>query len=311
MTIQAPWMICFLNSFLLVGDKMKTKTTSSAAAKERWKFLAQALRKKNKNSDVTSSEYSVRNFSGYDLYTVKSIQTDNSSEKWCSYKLKSGQPDDTEILVRLVGEQFTAEELCGFNNTGNVCIWPSEEVLSYYCYQHKQLLENKTIIELGCGMSALAGLQIAAATKAKGIFLSDGNEKGIDNLNIMLKSNNDNLISKNVESLLLKWDEEIYQNDSLSHLQARFDVIISADCLFFVNFHKALVTTIKFLLTPGGNCIFFAPYRSNTLTLFVEAAGQVFDVEVQENYDAHIWGQYQQYIQNNKQFDKKRTMQIN
>ncbi|XP_066930287.1 calmodulin-lysine N-methyltransferase-like [Clytia hemisphaerica] len=282
---------------------MKSKTTSSDAAKERWKFLAQALRKKNKNN-VTSSEYSVRNFSGYDLYSVKPIEVENSSEKWCSYKLNYGQTDDTEILVRLVGEQFTAEELRGFNNTGNVCIWPSEEVLSYYCYKHKQLFENKHIIELGCGMSALAGLQVAATLKTKEIVLSDGNEKGIDNLNIMLKSNHDTLVSKNVNSVLLKWDEGIYKNDCLAHLHGQFDVIISADCLFFVNFHKALVTTIQFLLAPGGHCIFFAPQRSNTLNLFVEAAGQIFDVEVEENYDTHIWGRYQYHMQNNKHFDK-------
>ena len=279
---------------------MKTSNTKPSAAKERWKLLAQALKKKKKDK----FESSVRNFVGYELFHIESENTiSKDTEKWYSYHLKRSK-NISPISVRLLNDQFTAEELCGFNNTGNVCIWPSEEVLSYYCDEFQHLLINKRILELGCGMSALAGLQIATTMETKRVCLSDGNSKGIENLNVMLDANKSKLLSSNVDTLLLEWNENIEADQNTQHLANSFDVIISADCLFFSKFHKALLNTIKFLLAPGGIGIFFAPKRSGTFDKFVELAGEVFDITVEENYDEDIWLKYQGYKQTIENFNE-------
>ncbi|KAL3270329.1 hypothetical protein HHI36_009377 [Cryptolaemus montrouzieri] len=59
---------------------------------------------------------------------------------WYSY---STQIEDVRYFVN-VGHRnrtFSAEDLMGFNNTGNICIWPSEETLSYYLVE--VLVETK------------------------------------------------------------------------------------------------------------------------------------------------------------------------
>ena len=121
---------------------METSNKNSSAAKERWKLLAQALKKKEKDK----FESSVRNFVSYELYCIaKHEQMDTKgTEKWYSYQLKKSKVV-SPISVRFLSDQFTAEELFGFNNTGNVCIWPSEEILSYYCDKFPLDLYNKII----------------------------------------------------------------------------------------------------------------------------------------------------------------------
>ena len=281
---------------------METSNKNSSAAKERWKLLAQALKRKEKDK----FESSVRNFVSYELYCIaKHEQMDTKgTEKWYSYQLKKSKVV-SPISVRFLSDQFTAEELFGFNNTGNVCIWPSEEILSYYCDKFQHLLKNKRILELGCGMSALAGLQIATTIETQRVCLSDGNSKGIENLNVMLEANKGKLLhSSNVDTLLLEWNEDIAVDKNIQHLAKSFDVIISADCLFFTNFHKALLNTIQFLLALDGIGIFFAPRRSGTLDKFVELAKEVFDVTVEENYDDDIWRKYQGFKQTIDNFNE-------
>ena len=102
---------------------MKRSNESSSAAKERWKILAQALKKKKKDK----FESSVRNFVGYELYDInKNEKMDiKNTEKWYSYQLKGSQNEKSPISVRFLSDQFTAEDLFGFNNTGNCLLYTS------------------------------------------------------------------------------------------------------------------------------------------------------------------------------------------
>ncbi|KAJ8443606.1 hypothetical protein Cgig2_019588 [Carnegiea gigantea] len=73
-------------------------------------------------------------------------------------------------------------EICNkydIDNTGLVCPWPSEEILSYYCLSHADMFRSKRIIELGAGYG-LAGLVIATVSEASEVVISDGNPRVVD-----------------------------------------------------------------------------------------------------------------------------------
>jgi Lysine methyltransferase len=66
--------------------------------------------------------------------------------------------------------------LRGFDNTGNIRIWPSEEVLAFYCVEQRAQFAQKRVLELAAGMSGLAGLVVAALADATRVMITDGNE---------------------------------------------------------------------------------------------------------------------------------------
>ena len=55
-------------------------------------------------------------------------------------------------------EELIAADECNIDNTGNICIWPCEEVLCWICVQQLHLFENNKVLELGAGLSGLVGL---------------------------------------------------------------------------------------------------------------------------------------------------------
>jgi len=167
-----------------------------------------------------------------------------------------------------------------FNNTGNVCIWPAEEVLAYYCILHKHRFEGKSVVELGGGYSCLAGFCIALNTQAPGvILLSDGNEKCVDLIRSMIHVNN--LEEGDVEAKCIRWDIGSSYEKYCNH----FDYVICADCLFFDDCRQSLANAIFYLLKPNGKAIIFAPKRGNTLQEFADICKPLFQTVCQsENY---------------------------
>ena len=55
--------------------------------------------------------------------------------------------------------------MLGFNNTGNVCIWPSEEVLVHWVLSRPTLFDGLRVCEIGGGMASLAGLAVALTSQ--------------------------------------------------------------------------------------------------------------------------------------------------
>ena len=152
------------------------------------------------------------------------------------------------------------QDLTGFNNTGNICVWPSEEVLAAYCLENPHLFKDKNVLELGAGMTGLAGLIVSQTCSPKNVLITDGNENSVENLTIVVNENKRlGLIEEDkVSSELVKWA------NGAKDLKMNFDVIICADCLFFDEGRPQLLECLKKALRSGGTAIIVAPSRSGT-----------------------------------------------
>lgn len=164
----------------------------SNKAQRRWRLLARALTRSPELSMELEDEISVRRFTSFDL--VKPILIENTLadpvSTWYDYRTILDH-ESFEVKVRRINKKsFTANELMGFNNTGNVCVWPSEECLAYYLLKNPQLCRNKTVLELGGGMSCLAGVYVAKYCEPAGVTLTDGNVTSVDNVRCIVARNN-------------------------------------------------------------------------------------------------------------------------
>ncbi|KAG5887493.1 hypothetical protein JTB14_023679 [Gonioctena quinquepunctata] len=176
---------------------------------------------------------------------------------WYKY---SACVDDFDYFVN-VGHRnrtFSAEDLMGFNNTGNVCIWPSEETLSHFVCSNLKKFSDKNVIELGGGMSCLAGLFAAKYGRAKSVTVTDGNKISMDNVQATLKCNEFDI---EVKCQVLKWS-----SFEPSH---QYDVILCADCLFFDDARADLIECLWNCLADDGVAYIMAPQRGDTLDKFI------------------------------------------
>ena len=82
----------------------------------------------------------------------------------------------------------------------------------------------------------------------------------MENLKIVVNENEKlNLIASKLVSVeLVKWA------NGAKDLEAEYDVVICADCLFFDEGRPQLLECLKKALLPGGTAIIVAPSRSGT-----------------------------------------------
>lgn len=263
-------------------------------ARRRWKILARALQRTCDVDAVPTNVddiISVRRFTTFDLVTSHPIILNDSSSdpdaSWFEYTATISQ-ETYSLHIRHPTRSFTAAELMGFNNTGNICVWPSEEVLAYYILCNLQYFCGKTVLELGGGMTCLAGLMVAKYTTAIKIHVTDGNISAIDNVQFIVKQNG---LGDRVTCSVLQWGD--IQVRPVGKYISTYDTILSADCLFFDEARRDLVETIWMMLNEGGTALIMAPRRGQTYEKFAEEAKmRGFHCKSKQYYNEHVWNRH-------------------
>lgn len=268
-------------------------------ARKRWQLLARALQRNKQELDKLSEDViSVRRITSFGLLNLRQLEniSDDPDAPWFEYTITIHQ-EMFLLKIRHLIKVVTPTDLMGFNNTGNVCVWPSEEVLAYYALCNKEAFDGKTVLELGGGMTCLAGLLIAKYTRASKVCLTDGNISSVDNVRSIVNQNGLNDSSK-ISCAVLQWG-------NLGKNKNQYNIVLAADCLFFDDGRSDLVTTMWVSLEENGQALVTAPKRGNTLDKFkVEAERVGFICTILEYYNKQIWERHLQLKSNNDNYDE-------
>jgi calmodulin-lysine N-methyltransferase len=232
---------------------------------------------------------------------------DNEATSWCHkvYTLS----DSTKITLReraarskLTLAQLFSHRVHGVDNTGNVRVWAAEGVLLYYMLQQaqqQQHIVNRRVLEIGAGMTALAGIGLAAGSTATSIVVTDGNPDAVSNQQVCLRLNEQLFASTAVQARTLLWDAAGASGAVAAVLAegGQFETVIGADCLFFTDFHADLVAVLQRLLAADGTVLLLQPTRGKSLDKFVQCAQTAFDVQRHDRYCEKVWAMHEEYLQ--------------
>lgn len=263
---------------------------------------AKSLLKPSINSDVHTLSSSLKSFGLIDYVPIIS-QENVDSMPWflCKWKHEKNERNRTSIKVKLVdNSSFTCQDLAGFDNSGNVRIWPCEELMAYLALFDESVcphLEGRVVMELGGGMTALAGMMVASQNKYSELYLTDGNEKCVINIELILKQNF--CIGSGIEDCDLPIRSNIYVQQlrwqvpsDRRNLDHRMQAVLLADCLFVHHAHNDLLNTLDALLVldDGGQVFILAPPRDGTMQMFVDLVNsdQRFVIDVHEHFSANF-----------------------
>ena len=275
----------------------------SVVARKRWQILKNALLKR-KQSFALEGIYSVRRFSSFQLFQVSEKQEEPSTNEstsdlhWLTYVYEGDGGFRVSVDVCMVPDVFSFEEVVGFNNTGNVCVWPSEEVMSFYCLENVSAFSGKSVCELGGGMTCLACVMLAATGLPSEVLLTDGNEKSVENLARICGRNAPVFHDTHVQWCNLVWNVLDF-GEKYSTYRNRYDIILCADCLFFTEVHQSLIDVINYLLKQEGCVYMFSPNRNNTHQQFCELAKKHFTtVKRIDSYHDIVQLKHKQFLLN-------------
>lgn len=176
-------------------------------------------------------------------------------------------------------------------------MWTSEYSLTYYVLDNLTLFKDAWILELGGGMTCLAGLILAKYAEPFLVQLTDGNSLSVENVKKSLQLNDFNCF---IKCSILKWEQANRRN---SAEYRKYDFILCADCIFFDETRNALIETIQFYLSTTGVTIVCAPKRGETMNKFIqESTSQGFKCETLSIYNKFIWEKHIDLLKNKQDY---------
>lgn len=155
-------------------------------ASARWKLLKTLLTTKDEKQLAqllaqpgSGSKRAQPRFRVFDKRASKHGE-EQASSTTLYYFLDSPQGGQPLFTIKEVAPKVDVKDAfgqySGFLNTGNICVWPAEEILAFYVCSHPEIVRGKTVIELGGGMTAMAGVAAAGwHGGASKTILTDGN----------------------------------------------------------------------------------------------------------------------------------------
>ena len=170
----------------------------------------------------------------------------------------------------------------------------------------RHCFSGKAILELGGGMTGLAGLCAAMLPGVREVFVTDGNADAVQNLRVCVGVNVRREVfgETAVCARQLLWSTDTELGDtSAGSLVCRFDYALVCDCLFFEAHHHGLLHILGTTLRPGGEALLLQPSRGGSLERFVKlatspespAAG-LFRVEVRTRFDDDVWRMHEAFV---------------
>lgn len=252
------------NIIINTNSAKNNKDNNNLKGKEIWSKLRKIIFSKDRYEFLNKVDHNLNLFNKTqekEIITYKSINP--FLEKAYSIKLRN------QISVKKPFTEIKKEEIYNYikesiDNTGNIQLWPGEEILSIYCLINMKNFNNKRIIELGAGFSGLASLIIAQKAENVVLEITDGNTQCSNNIKTFSIENNKHSFNEGntVNASTFVWDRNKIITD-------KYDYVIIADCLFFEKYHIDLVINIKNLLNDSGKCIIMSPPRGKTMDNFL------------------------------------------
>ncbi len=186
---------CFIPRTMPATPTLSRKPSSHAlkekesSAKSRWKILASTVRK-IKATPSDEGDVQPFRFPAFELVDIRPEIAPPSAINRLWFRISAPAYPEINLKVCIRAPQSTKlQDLTGFNNTGNICVWPSEEALATYCLENKHLFKGKRVLELGGGMTGLAGLVVAQSCDPCHVTLTDGNDNSAENLEHVERAN--------------------------------------------------------------------------------------------------------------------------
>lgn len=211
-----------------------------SSSRRRWMLLRSVLLKK----EVDLREYAdITTRSLDDIRLLKKERTEEGEDYVIvrydvlgMAQLTLKQSEEKKLRVKSLSELRTGTN--DADRTGIVTLWPSEEALAFLCAKRAGDFEGKVVIEVGSGLG-LAGLAIAATTKAKAVLLTDGNSDAVDRLRENIALNQKRFGQTQVLAQKLDWSDAASLN-LLAGADASETIVICSDCVYDERLYEPL-----------------------------------------------------------------------
>lgn len=135
-----------------------------------------------------------------------------------------------------------AEDLCPYFGV----LWPASIALSLYLADHPELVRNKSVLELGCGL----GLPSLVATHLGGKVIATDFHPDVEEY----FKRNCRHSSLDCDYKRLNWREDT--------LEEKFEVVIGSDVLYESKHPKEVARGLLKFVRPGGTIILSDPGRA-------------------------------------------------